>query len=130
MCPGRKHQQVEHIECQRADDLSKNQMFGCLDRSDIGSAMFQKTIFRKGTAKLPNLSTHLDYNKRGFHCNKKIFVEWKYDELRLLRYGNIKECILKKSKKIEVEVLLQLLVTDLSFKGRDLIPQFFMDVWM
>ena len=122
MCPGRKHQQVEHIECQNSDDLSKNQMFGCLDRSDIGSAMFQKTIFRKGTAKLPNLSTHLDYNKRGFHCNKEFFVEWNYWQLGRLHWF-IKECILKNSKKIEAEVLLQLLVTDLSFKGRDLIPQ-------
>ena len=126
MCPGRKHQQAEHIECQLYIDLGKNQRFGCLDRSDIGSVMFQKNIFRRGTAKLPNLSTYLDYNKRGFHCDKEFFVEWNYWQLGRLHWF-IKECILKNSKKIEAEVLLQLLVTDLSFKGRDFIPRGFIN---
>ena len=116
MCPGIKHHQAEHNECQYYKDLKKKQFFRCLDRSDIGPAMFQETIFRKGTAELPNLSTNLDFNKKGFHCTKDIFVEWNYYELNRLWFGGINECTLKNSKTIEAEVLVQLLVTDLSFK--------------
>ena len=123
MCPGIKHHQTEHNECQRYEDLEKKQFFRCLDRSDIGPAMFQQPIFRKGTAELPNLSNQLDFNKEGFHCTKEIFLKWNYDELDHLWFADIKECTLKNSKTIAAEVLFQLLVTDLSFKGRHLIPQ-------
>ena len=127
MCPGIKLHQAEHNECQYYEDLEKKQFFRCLDRSDIGPAMFQQTIFWKETAELPNLSTYLNFNKKGFHCTKDIFVEWKYKELLHLWEVGIKECNLKHSKTIAIEVLSQLLVTDLSFKGRHLIPQQFID---
>ena len=129
MCPGIKHHQTEHNECQCYEDLKKKQFFRCLDRSDIGPAMFQQTIFRKETAELPNLSNQLDFNKEGFHCTKDIFLEWNYDELESLWFGSggFKKCDLKHSKTIEAKVLFQLLVTDLSFKGRHLIPQEFIN---
>ena len=130
MCPGIKHHQTEHNECQHYKDLKKKQFFRCLDRSDIGPAMFQQTIFRKRTAELPNLSKNLDFDKKGFHCTKDIFVEWNYDELIRFWNGDIKECDLKHSKTIEVEVLVRLLVTDLSFKGRHLIPKKFINFFM
>ena len=123
MCPGIKHHQAEHNECQNYVDLEKKHFFKCLDRSDIGPAMFQQTIFRKGTAELPNLSTFLHFDNSGFHGTEDIFVGWTYEELRRLWNGDRKECTLKNSKTIEETVLFQLLVTDLSFKGKHLIPQ-------
>ena len=120
MCPGIKGHKAKHIECRNRRYLNKKQFFQCLDRSDIGPAMFRKTIFRKETAELPNLSIKLDYNDTGIHCNDKVFLDW--TRLHPLYYGIDGGCLLKDGKRLESEVLMRLLVTDLSFEGRRLIP--------
>ena len=129
MCPQLEDSPDKHIECQHNIPLFNNQYFHCIDRSDIGRSMFDHTVFRDAAPRLPLLSEKLRFNESGFICTKDLFLKWKKDDLDCIDYsGDIHECLLKNEKRIDSFTLHYLLRKDLSFKGRDYIPQTLLDI--
>ena len=139
----------QHIECQHPNHLQNKQYFHCVDRSDVGHAMFEKLLFRDTfDSKLPLLSEKLMYNQSGIICSKNTFITWTFEDLFNFestnevhlqlrqtlqipynkKFINVKYCYLKDNSKIDVGILIRLLLSDLSFKGRHLIPPDWLDL--
>ena len=90
--------------------------------------MFDHTVFRDAAPRLPLLSEKLRFNESGFICTKDLFLKWKKDDLdRIDHSGDIHECLLENEATIDSFTLNYLLRKDLSFKGRDYIPQAFLN---
>ena len=137
----------QHIECQHPNHLQNKQYFHCVDRSDVGHAMFERLVFRDThDSKLPLLSEKLMYNQSGIICSKNTFITWTFEDLfnfELMfdtqlrqtlqipynkKFINVKYCYLKDNSKIDRGILIRLLLSDLSFKGRHLIPPDWLDL--
>ena len=139
----------QHIECQHPNHLQNKQYFHCVDRSDVGHAMFERLVFRDTyDSKLPLLSEKLMYNQSGIICSMNTFITWTFEDLFNFestnevhlqlrqtlqipynkKFINVKYCYLKDNSKIERSILIRLLLSDLSFKGRHLIPPDWLDL--
>ena len=130
--------------------MLNKQYFHCVDRSDAGHAMFKKPVFKDTyDPELPLLSEKLRYNQSGIICSKDVFIKWTFEDLLSLeiwtgtkalrhyashleivsnkKFYNVRECYLKDKSKIDGSILVRLLLADLSFKGRHLIPPDWLD---
>ena len=130
--------------------MLNKQYFHCVDRSDAGHAMFKKPVFKDTyDPELPLLSEKLRYNQSGIICSKDVFIKWTFEDLLSLeiwtgtkalrhyashleivsnkKFYHVRECDLKDKSKIDGSILVRLLLADLSFKGRHLIPPDWLD---
>ena len=131
--------------------MLNKQYFHCVDRSDAGHAMFKKPVFKDTyDPELPLLSEKLRYNQSGIICSKDVFIKWTFEDLLSLeiwtgtkalrhyashleivsnkKFYHVRECDLKDKSKIDGSILVRLLLADLSFKGRHLIPPDWLDL--
>ena len=116
--------------------------------------MFEKLVFSDTyDSKFPLLSEELVYNQSGIICSNEVFIKWTLEDLFSFeawtgvtssiprkhytsslqiafseKFDNVNQCYLKDDSKIEGTILVRLLLADLSFKGRHLIPPDWLDL--
>ena len=120
MCPDH-HGSFKNRECFYKSSNSDKLQYQCLNRGDLSNT----TIFQPENAKkkrFPLLNKGLEFNNTGFWCDK-VFLQWTKTDMRKLDYKEIPDCALKEHGRIDARILYRLLVNDLSFKGRKLVPR-------
>ena len=116
MCPDH-HGSFQNRECYWKASDSDTIQYQCLNRGDLSNT----TIFQPENAKktrFPNLlNKELEFNDTGFWCDK-VFLQWTKTDMDKLWYKKIPDCTLKEHGRIDATILFELLLNDLSFKGR------------
>mgnify|MGYP001502857383 CR=1 FL=1 len=114
-CPKVPNSARDHNECYNPDP----EAIACLNRMDQKSELFAQSLYKEEAL---NLNKHpFDFNKMHLRCQENNWIPWNGLGLDELVYT--KTCQSNSGKQVGGQVLLELLLRDMGFKGRDLIPE-------
>ena len=113
-CPKVPNSARHHNECYQP----KADVFGCLNRMDKASELFNQSLYKEEPLNLKKLN--LTFNEPHFQCQENHWIPWtKYG---LEKLWSTKICQPNSGKKVNGLVLGNLLIRDMGFKGRKFIP--------
>ena len=118
-CPKVPNSARDHNECYNPDP----EAIACLNRMDQKSELFAQSLYKEEAL---NLNKHpFDFNKTHLRCQENNWIPWGYglDDLVLT-----KTCQSNSGKQVRGLVLHDLIIRDMGFKGRDLIPEDYLKV--
>ena len=119
-CPKVPNSARDHNECYNPDP----EAIACLNRMDQKSELFAQSLYKEEAL---NLNKHpFDFNKTHLRCQENNWIPWTWEELYILYYTET--CQSNSGKQVRGLVLHDLIIRDMGFKGRDLIPEDYLKV--
>ena len=115
-CPKVPNSARDHNECY----LPKAGLIGCLNRMDQKSELFAQSLYKEEAL---NLNKHpFNFNKTHLRCQENNWIQWTVSGLKGLgELISTETCQSNSGKQLRGNVLHDLILRDMSFKGRDLI---------
>ena len=95
-------------------------LFSCLNRMDKYPDLFNQSLYKEEPLNLNKLK--FEFNDTHLHCQEKNWIPWTWLGLSKLTDFGAKPCHSTHGIKVGARVLWTLLIRDLGFKGRHLIP--------
>ena len=118
VCPKVPNSVRDQNECYRP----KAGLFSCLNRMDKYPDLFNQSLYKEEPLNLNKLN--LTFNDTHLQCQENHWIPWT-SYRRLHKLWNTKFCKTNSGKKVSGQVLGNLLIRDMGFKGRKFIlPKF------
>ena len=114
-CPKVPNSTRDQTECYDP----KAGVFGCLNRMDKFSDTFTQSLYKGEPFNLNKLP--FNFTETHIRCQENNWIPWTEDGLSELRWT--KSCQSNSGKTVGGMVLHDLLIRDMGFKGRHLIPE-------
>ena len=114
-CPKVPNPARHQTECYRP----KAGVFSCLNRMDKASDLFNQSLYKEEPLNLNQLN--FNFNETHLQCQENHWIPWT-SYRRLHKLWNTKFCKTNSGKKVSGQVLGNLLIRDMGFKGRKFIP--------
>ena len=119
VCPKVPNSVRDQNECYRP----KEGLFGCLNRMDKASDIFNQSLYKEEPLNLNQLD--FSYNDTHLQCQENKWIPWTRDGLNKELYYT-KYCQTNSGKKVSGLVLENLLIRDMGFKGRKFMPKYYL----
>lgn len=113
-CPKVPNSVRHHNECYRQP---KEGLFSCLNRMDKYPDMFTQSLYKEEPLNLNKLQ--FNFTKTHLQCQENHWIPWTWDGFREL-YST--KCHSNNRKRVSGQILWNLLIRDMGFKGRKFIP--------
>ena len=113
-CPKVPNSARDHNECYNPDP----EAIACLNRMDQKSELFAQSLYKEEAL---NLNKHpFDFNMTHLRCQDNIWIPWTWDGFQKL--AQTETCQSNSGKQVHGMLLWNLVLRDMGFEGRDLIP--------